>query len=298
MKMIAFAPVLVLITMGVSSCSTQTATTARDATVTMRDGTQFSGALTESSANEVKVTGIDGSAHTVPMAQVRTIEYADTPPVAAAPAVATTAKPTAPAAIRPPAPKPVRVHEEHYHPTPEVISTKTYLVPVGAELSLRMEETINSDTAAEGQTFAAELTHDVLDAEGNVVIPDGSNAQIVVKSASKGGRFHGASDLLLDMQSVSVGGKRYQVSAVDIERKGRESVGVNKRTAVFTGAGAAIGAVIGALGGGGKGAAIGAASGAGAGAVAQVITSGNSIRVPVETILTFRLDQALKVTAR
>jgi len=192
----------------------------------------------------------------------------------------------------------MRPHVEHYHPTPEVISTKTYVVPADTELSVRTEDTIDSETAVEGQTFAAEITQDVLDADGNVVIPDGSNAQIVIKSASEGSRFHGASDLVLDLQSVSVGGKRYQTSAVDIEKKGRESVGVNKRTAIFTGAGAAIGAVVGAIGGGKKGAAIGAASGAGAGAIAQVITSGNSIRVPVETILTFRLDKPLKVTAK
>jgi hypothetical protein len=299
MRITAFVPALLVMLLGMSACSTQPAAVPRSATVTMQDGTRLSGAITDSTANEVKVAGADGSAHTVPMAQVRSIEYADADPVIPAAVTAAPAKaPSVPASVRPATPKPARVHEEHYHPTPEVISTKTYVVPAGAELSVRMEDTVDSETAAEGQIFAAELTQDVLDAEGNVVIPDGSNAQIVIKSASRGGRFHGASDLVLDLQSVSVGGRRYQISAVDIERKGRESVGVNKRTAVFTGAGAAIGAVIGALGGGGKGAAIGAASGAGAGAIAQVVTSGNSIRVPVETILTFRLDQALRVTAR
>jgi outer membrane lipoprotein SlyB len=74
-------------------------------------------------------------------------------------------------------------------------------------------------------------------------------------------------------------------------------VGVNKRTAVFTGGGAAIGAIIGAIAGGGKGAAIGAASGAGAGAVTQIVTKGNSIKVPAETILTFKLDRTLQVDA-
>ena len=61
--------------------------------------------------------------------------------------------------------------------------------------------------------------------------------------------------------------------------------------------GAAAGAAIGAIAGGGKGAGIGAASGAGAGAVTQILTKG-SIKVPVETVLTFRLDRPLRVTAR
>ena len=72
-------------------------------------------------------------------------------------------------------------------------------------------------------------------------------------------------------------------------QKGRDGVGVNKRTGAITGGGAAIGAIIGAIAGGGKGAAIGAGAGAGAGAVGQILTKG-SIKIPAETILTFRLD--------
>ncbi len=74
-------------------------------------------------------------------------------------------------------------------------------------------------------------------------------------------------------------------------------MGANKRTAEYTGGGAAIGAIIGAIAGGGKGAAIGAGSGAGAGAITQMVTKGGSIKVPVETVLTFKLDKPLRVVA-
>ena len=57
-----------------------------------------------------------------------------------------------------------------------------------------------------------------------------------------------------------------------------------------------MGAIIGAIAGGGKGAAIGAGSGAGAGALTQILTKGGSIKVPAETILTFKLERALKVS--
>jgi hypothetical protein len=49
--------------------------------------------------------------------------------------------------------------------------------------------------------------------------------------------------------------------------------------------------------GGGKGAAIGAGSGAGAGAITQILTKG-TIKVPVESILTFKLDEPLRVNTR
>ncbi len=129
------------------------------------------------------------------------------------------------------------------------------------------------------------------------MIPRGSNAQIVIRSASKGGRIRGASDLVLDLDSVSVGGQRYKLDTADYVAKGRDGVGKNRRTAEFTGGGAAIGAIIGAIAGGGKGAAIGAASGAGAGAGTQILTKGGSIKVPAESVLTFRLDSALRVVA-
>jgi len=41
---------------------------------------------------------------------------------------------------------------------------------------------------------------------GDVVVPRGAKAQIVIRSATKGNRFHGTSDLVLDLQSISVGG--------------------------------------------------------------------------------------------
>jgi hypothetical protein len=56
-----------------------------------------------------------------------------------------------------------------------------------------------------------------------------------------------------------------------------------------------IGAIVGAIAGGGKGAAIGAASGAGAGAVGQTVTRGRNVRLPAESLITFRLDRGLNV---
>jgi hypothetical protein len=130
-----------------------------------------------------------------------------------------------------------------------------------------------------------------------VVIPRGSNAQIIIRSAAKGGRIKGASDLVLDLDSVSVEGRLYTLDTQDMIKKGRDGIGKNKRTAYFTGGGAAVGAIIGAIAGGGRGAAIGAASGAGAGAGTQIVTKGAAIRIPAETILTFRLDAPLRVDA-
>jgi len=85
--------------------------------------------------------------------------------------------------------------ETRYHPDKTAIQTKTFEIATGTEISVRNDEAIDSAKAVEGQTYAAEVTSDVRDANGAVVIPRGANAQLVIKSASSGGRIRGASDL-------------------------------------------------------------------------------------------------------
>jgi hypothetical protein len=300
-----FSAVLPLILL--SSCaSNESAGTGPHATVQMRDGTAVSGTVLSSSATEIKLAGDDKITRTIPMAQVRSVDYGDTataaPPATAPPSAPAPSSPPAPSSSPAPSPSappapvaPDPVHEQHYHPAVADITTKTYRLPVGTEIPVRTEETIDSGKASEGQTFAAEVARAIKDDSGDVVIPRGANARIIIRSASKGGKFHGASDLILDLDSVAIEGKQYRLSTVDLAQKGRDGVGANKRTGEFAGGGAAIGAIIGAIAGGGKGAAIGAGSGAGAGAVTQIITKGGSVKVPVESVLTFKLDRPLRV---
>jgi hypothetical protein len=269
-----------------ASCSNEAAS-GPHATVLMRDGTMLTGNVTATSPAQITLAGDDKTTHTVPMAQVKSIEYDD---AAAAQTSATPASGSSAARKASDA-----VHEHHYHPTRAEIHTKTYVLLTGTHLPVRTEDTIDSSTAVEGQTYAGEVTEAVLDAAGDVVIPRGSNAQIVIRSASKGGRFRGTSDLVLDLQTISVEGQQYNISTTDVKETGKQGFGANKRTAIYTGGGAALGTIIGAIAGGGKGAGIGAGAGAGAGLLTQVLTKGGSIKVPAETILTFQLDKPVQI---
>jgi hypothetical protein len=269
------------------SCAKQESATGPHATVLLRDGSEYPGTVTASTPAEVTVHGDDNTTRTIAMRDVKSIEYDD----ASAPPPAEQGKAGAKHARR------ERSHDDHYHPEAAAVTTRTYELAVGTKVPVRSEETIDSARAAEGQTYAAEVTTDIRDANGDVVIPSGANAQIVIRSAAKGGRIRGSSDLVLDLASVSVGGQMYQISSTDMVKQGKTGMGANKRTAEYTGGGAAIGAIIGAIAGHGKGAALGAASGAGAGAITQIATKGGSIKVPAETVLTFKLDRPLRVVA-
>ena len=117
----------------------------------------------------------------------------------------------------------------------------------------------------------------------------------MIRSATKGGRFRGASDLVLDLASVSIDGRQYGLSTADLVEKGRSGVGANRRTGEFAGGGAAVGAIIGAIAGGGKGAAIGAGAGAATGLGVEVLTHGQRVKIPSETRLNFVLETAIRI---
>lgn len=168
------------------------------------------------------------------------------------------------------------------------------IIPSGTELSLQTNDAIDSKTATEGQKFSAVVYKDVLDSSGALAISKGSNAELVIRSTT-GGSLSTSSSLVLDVDTVTVAGRRYVVSTGDVQQKGKQGIGANKRTVEMVGGGAAIGALIGAIAGKGKGAAIGAGVGAAAGAGAQVLTKGDQVRVPAETILNFKLEQDLRL---
>ena len=207
-RKLALAAVLPLLCL--TSCATNQQTSSADrphATVLMRDGTKITGAVLSNSSDEIKIAGDDNVTHTIPTAQVKSIEYGEAP----APKIAAK-KPQGDTPAAAPSPtaqaEPDQGHANHPHAAESAITTKTFELPIGTEVSVRTEESIDSGKAVEGQTFAAEVTKDVLDAAGATVIPRCANAQIVIRSASKGGRFRGASDLVLDLQSVAIEGQQ------------------------------------------------------------------------------------------
>lgn len=165
-------------------------------------------------------------------------------------------------------------------------------VPSGTEVTVRTNDSIDAKSSNQGRIYSGVVDRDVRDRSGNVVIPRGSNAELTVRNTDD-------RNMVLDLESVTVNGRRYVVSTTDqpvnAQDGRKEGVGANSRTGKYVGGGAVIGSIIGAIAGGGKGAAIGAATGAGAGAVGQTVTRGGQVRVPAESLLTFRLHRPLTV---
>jgi hypothetical protein len=169
-------------------------------------------------------------------------------------------------------------------------------IPAGTSIQVRTTEPIESQSI-DGRIYKGTIENDVRDAQNRLAIPRGATAELVVRRDAD-------NDLVLDLDSVTVNGRRYGVDAtrnrvggggVDIRNSG---IGANKETARNVGGGALIGAILGAAIGGGDGAAAGAAAGAAVGAGAQILTKGRRVNVPAETLLSYRLQSDMNLDIR
>ena len=99
-------------------------------------------------------------------------------------------------------------------------------------------------------------------------------------------------DIKVSMAGYSDWEQLVDVNTQTISEKSSNRAG---RSAGTIGGGTVGGAILGGILGGGKGAAIGAAGGAAGGTAVELATSGQRVRVPSETRLTFVLDSAVRI---
>jgi hypothetical protein len=168
---------------------------------------------------------------------------------------------------------------------------KKFIIDQGTQLTVRLVDPIDSEKNQTGDTFHATL-NTPLTSDGEQAVPAGVEVVGHLVEVKSAGKFAGQSDVVMQLDSLSFGGRTYNLQTDQYSKKGSSR---GKNTATKVGAGAAIGGIIGALAGGGKGAAIGAAAGAGVGGGVQAATKGQQIKLPSETVLNFTLQQPITV---
>ena len=166
-------------------------------------------------------------------------------------------------------------------------------IPAGQSLLVRMIDGVDSSKNHVGDIFHASLETD-LTVTDTVVARKGTDVYGRLAEAKGAGHATGSSELQLELTRMVIDGRDYPVVSSEYTLKGK---GRGADTAKKVGGGAALGAIIGAVAGGGKGAAIGAGVGSAAGAGVQVMTRGQQVKIPSETLLEFRLQQAATVEA-
>ena len=271
-------------------------------TLTLRTGETIQGTYLGGTTRQVRMD-LNGEIRTFDIAQVQSVIFSDpvyhsAPPYPAAPpssvypppvpypppAPYPPAAPSAPQAPYPaPAPYPATA--------PGAVPTAGLTIPVDTPITIRMIDPVDSETARLGQTFRASIDEPVL-VNGQEVIPRGADVVTKLVEAQQSGKIQGRAVLTLALSTITVNGQQVNVTSSDVRT---ESNSRGARSGAVIGGTAALGAIIGAIAGGGKGAAIGATSGAAAGTGVQVLTSGQKVKIPSETRLTFQLQNPVQL---
>jgi hypothetical protein len=170
-------------------------------------------------------------------------------------------------------------------------SSSSVTLPAGTQISVRTIDAIDSTKNHVGYRFQASL-EEPLWVDGNIVVPKGADVYGRLDESKQTGTFTGRSELKLALTGIVVNGHSLPLVTGEYQVSGKSK---GESTAKRTVGGAAIGSIIGALAGGGKGAAIGAGTGAGVGAGSEVITKGDQVKIPSETLLEFTLQQSVTI---
>lgn len=196
----------------------------------------------------------------------------------------------------PPIERPAPQREQAPQPPPPPPAFQNVTIPSGSTLPVRITQSLDSATTQQGESFTGTVATDVI-IDGLVAIPQGSAVTGRVSEVHEAAHFKGSSLLTVELTNINRHGEKIPVST---EPFSKEGAGRGRNTAEKVGGGAVVGAILGGIFGGGKGAAIGAAAGGGVGAGTQAITKGQQVQIPSETLIRFRLTNAimLRVSTR
>lgn len=170
----------------------------------------------------------------------------------------------------------------------QVTGSERNVVPVGQQIDVRLQTTLDSGTAEPEQRFEATTVVDLMQGD-EVLIPAGTPVRGVVRSVNPAGRVDRSGSMTLAFDQIEIRGREYDMRAMATQVF--ESRGIREEAGTVGTAGA-VGAIVGGIIGGLRGALIGAAVGSG-GVIAA--TEGKDVVLPAGAIIRIRLDSPLRV---
>ena len=260
------------------------AVAAQASTLTLKDGREYNGTYLGGTKDQVQFL-INGEVKIFNTSDVATIDFATTAAPMAAPQPPAPVAPAAPMAPTTPAAPAAQGNS--------TALTQTVTVPQGTEIFIQMIDSIDSSVNKPGDIFHASLVNDLQ--IGNVIVAH-RNADVYGKlvQVQSAGRVTGKSELALELTGIrTVNGTIQPIVTGEYHEAGKSRT---KQTVEHSIGGAVLGGIIGAIAGGGGGAVKGAGIGAAAGAGVTLITHGQQIKVPSETLLKFLLAQPFMIT--
>lgn len=134
-------------------------------------------------------------------------------------------------------------------------------VPPGTQIMVRPDTDVTVAKWDRGRIYPAHVSRDVYARDGDVAIPAGSPAEVIVREV-------GPDQMMLDLESITVNGRRYVMDAT----------GPQFNTDAYRNGGGLVGTIVGAIAGSSGG---------------DVEYQGGRIHVPAGAMLTFQLQAPL-----
>ncbi|GDY26937.1 hypothetical protein [Agarivorans sp. Toyoura001] len=229
--------------------------TAHAANIQLKDGRALQGDIVSQNA-ETLVLDMQGIEVKLPTEQVASIDFNDTNNIVT----------PAPAA------------EE---PVTSQASNEPVEVPAGTILTIRMSESVNTRQHETGQRFTATLEANLMSGD-TVVAKRGSTVYGELSEVKKAGRIAGSADMAITLTSILINDQMHDIHTDILSSSGANTAG---DTVGKTARAAAIGGLINGSDG--------AKNGAKVGVGASVLTQGNDIELPKDSLIEFTLAAPL-----
>lgn len=171
---------------------------------------------------------------------------------------------------------------------------QTLTLPAGTVIRVRTNDWLSTDRNLPGDEFSAVLDQPIV-VDGWVIARRGQEETGRVSMSQKAGRGnHNASQLGVQLSELTiVDGQHLPLETQLVRTSAGSSRG---RDAAIIGTTTGVGAAIGAVADGGVGAAVGAIAGGAAGIIGVFSTPGKPTVIPSESVLSFRLTNALTIS--
>jgi len=182
-------------------------------------------------------------------------------------------------------------------------------LPQGTHVLLKMMNTVNTRTAAEGDQVYLQTATPIAN-DGQIVVPAGSYVQGVITHSKRSGKVSGRAELGIRLETLTLpGGKSYKIaprlSSVDSNESGQKldknedqikqapDTGRDAaRIAILAGSGASIGGLTARSW---SGAGIGAGAGGAVGLATVLLTRGKEVQLRQGSTLDVTFDHALTI---
>jgi hypothetical protein len=249
-------------------------------TLTLKTGENIDGTYLGGTARVIKME-INGQVQSFDIANVASVQFTAGPPAGGPP---------------PPPPPAQGQYSSSGNPSQGLQNNPGpaslgYTLPAGTQFTIRMIDSVDSQSAKLGDTFRASLDEPIM-SNGQPLVQRGADVNIKLVEDQASGKIAGKAILKLVVTQIRINDRFVDVVTQDVVK---ESGSRGAKSAGVIGGTAAVGAIIGGIAGGGKGAAIGAGSGAAVGTGAQVLTKGQRVKIPSETRLTFTLSYDVRI---